>query len=144
MLIPGITAFFSQVFSFISAVFIIWMLVDCVRNQAIQNKGSWICFILLTQWIGASVYFFARGPWMKIKPSLFPQRSSSSYQTPPAPQAMPAETLSAYDLGYQAHQQTPAPAFPEKTPAPGMSPLHPEYEQLQVTYPEMPPMEQHQ
>ncbi|MBA2288369.1 MAG: PLDc_N domain-containing protein [Ktedonobacteraceae bacterium] len=143
MLIPEIIAFFSQIFSVVSTVFMIWMLIDCVRNQAIQNRGTWFCFILFTQLIGATVYFFARGPWMKIKLSLFPQWSSSSYQTPPAPQSMPAETFSAYDLGYQAHQQTPAPASQENTAAPEMSALHPEYEQLQVTYPEMPPMEQH-
>ncbi len=144
MLIPGITASLSQVLSGVLTVFMIWMLVDCIRNPALKNKGTWICFILFTQLLGAAVYFFTQGPWMKIKPSLFPQWSSSSDRTPPAPQAMPAETFSAYDLGYQAQQQTPAPTSQEDTLTPGIAPLHPEYEQLQLTYPEMPPMEQHQ
>jgi hypothetical protein len=139
---------FSQAFSLASTIFMIWMLIDCIRNQKLGNKGGWIIFIIITQFIGAAVYFFTRGPWPRVRQYLFQQRSFSGYQAPqtpnyqpsPAPQSM-QEEFSAYERGYQAQQSAPAPIFQEM---PEPSALQPEYEQSLLTYPEMPPMEQQQ
>jgi Phospholipase_D-nuclease N-terminal len=58
-------ALFSRTLSVVSTIFMIWMLIDCARNQSVKNKGAWIVFSLFTQLIGSIVYFFARGPWPK-------------------------------------------------------------------------------
>ncbi len=145
MLISGITALFSQVFSVLSTIFMIWMLIDCVRNRAIQNKGAWIIFILVTQLIGSIVYFFARGPWPKVKSFLFARQSFLNSPITSVPPLMPKETFSAYERGYQAQLQTPMPVSQEKhMQTEEISLVQPEYEQSLVTYPEMPPMEQSQ
>ena len=136
---------FSQAFSIASTIFMIWMLIDCIRNPKIGQKSGWIIFIIITQFIGAAVYFFTRGPWPRVRQYLFQQRSFSDYQAPqtpnyqplPAPQPM-QEEFSAYERGYEAQQ--PA----QYTQSPEPSTLQPEYEQSLLTYPEMPPMEQHQ
>ena len=114
MLISEILALFSRLLSVVSTIFMIWMLIDCARNQSIKNKGAWIVFILFTQLIGSIVYFFARGPWPKVKSILFSQRSFLGYLTVSVPQSMLKETFSAYECGYQAQQQTPMPTLQEK------------------------------
>jgi hypothetical protein len=48
----------------LASVFWIWMLVDCVRNPALQDvqKILWFLIILCLHLLGALVYFFcARG-----------------------------------------------------------------------------------
>ncbi len=145
MLIAGITAFFSQALSVLSTIFMIWMLIDCVRNRAIQKKGAWIIFILVTQFIGSIVYFFARGPWPKVKSFLFARRSFLDSPTASVSPSIPKETFSAYERGYQAQPQAPMPVSQENhLQTEEISLLQPEYEQSLVTYPEMPPMEQSQ
>lgn len=148
MLIPEGMAFFSQVFSLASTLFMIWMLVDCIRNSRVERKGGWIFFILFTQIIGASVYFFTRGPWSHIRQTLFPSRPFSGSQTPHAQdyQASPLsqterETFAEYTQGYQARKSA---ISHEYLPVPETETLPPEYEQSLVIYPEMPPMQQHQ
>ena len=143
MLIPAITAIFSQIFSVLSTIFMIWMLIDCVRNRAIRNKGAWIIFILFTQLIGSIVYFFARGPWPKVKSFLFTRRSLLGSPITSAPPLIPKETFSAYEHGYQAQPQVPMPVSQETDrQTEEISLLQPEYEQSLVIYPEMPPIEQ--
>lgn len=148
MFIPGGMAFFSPLFSLASTLFMIWMLVDCIRNHKVRNKGSWISFILFTQIIGASVYFFTCGPWSQIRQTLFPARTFSGSQTPHTQdyQAAPLsqtehETFAEYTQGYQARKSA---SSHEYSPVPEAETLPPEYEQSLVNYPEMPPMQQHQ
>lgn len=141
MFMPGIMAPFSQIVSILSTIFMIWMLVDCVRNQSLRSKGGWIVFILFTQLIGATVYFFARGPWSKVKLYLFSRNSFPVYQAPRAPQ--PAqERFSAYEQGYQAQEPVQGATLHEDPHIPEALPSQPEYEQPLVNYPEMPPMQQ--
>lgn len=44
--------------------FWIWMLVDCIQNEAAEdnNRMIWVIVIALAGGIGALVYFFARRP----------------------------------------------------------------------------------
>ncbi|HEU5377366.1 MAG TPA: PLD nuclease N-terminal domain-containing protein [Ktedonobacteraceae bacterium] len=149
MFIPGGMAFFSQVFSLASTLFMIWMLVDCIRNHKVSNKGGWIFFILFTQIIGATVYFFTRGPWSQIRQTLFPARTFSGSQTPhtqdyqaaPLSQTERGEPFAEYTQGYQARKSAISHEYPPISEA---ETLPPEYEQSLVVYPEMPSMQQHQ
>lgn len=47
--------------------FWIWMLVDCATKEPSQgnDKIIWILVIILTNWIGALIYFFVRRPERK-------------------------------------------------------------------------------
>jgi len=41
--------------------FWIWMIVDCAQNEPPGNdKIVWLLVVILLNWIGAIVYFFAR------------------------------------------------------------------------------------
>jgi hypothetical protein len=44
--------------------FWIWMLVDCVTKESSQgnDKLVWVLILVLTNWIGALIYFFVRRP----------------------------------------------------------------------------------
>lgn len=50
--------------SILGTAFWIWMIVDCATNepQGNDNKIVWILIIVLTHFIGALIYFFARRP----------------------------------------------------------------------------------
>jgi prolipoprotein diacylglyceryltransferase len=45
-------------------VFWIWMIVDCAANEPSEgnDKVMWIVIIVLTNLIGAAIYYFARRP----------------------------------------------------------------------------------
>ncbi len=45
-------------------VFWIWMLVDCATKEPSEgnDKVIWVLVIVLTNWVGALIYFFARRP----------------------------------------------------------------------------------
>ncbi len=49
---------------FIGTIFWIWMIVDCATKESSEgnDKIVWILVILLTHFIGALIYFFARRP----------------------------------------------------------------------------------
>lgn len=140
---------FSQIFSVASTIFMIWMLVDCIRNPKVSNKAGWFIFIIFTQFIGAAVYFFTRGPWPKVWQYLFPQRPFPVYQAPyaPTPQASPApqpeqEAFTPYERGYQPQQYHSAPVSQTDEETPDTHSLQAEYEQPLLTYPDVPPIEQ--
>ena len=41
--------------------FWIWMIIDCAQNEPPSNdKIVWMLIVILLNWIGALVYFFAR------------------------------------------------------------------------------------
>lgn len=48
----------------LAVVFWVWMLVDCLTKEPSfgNDKLIWVLVIVLTQWIGAIVYFFVRRP----------------------------------------------------------------------------------
>jgi Phospholipase_D-nuclease N-terminal len=142
MFIPVLVGLvFPQIFSLLATIFLIWMLIDCARNNILGHKVGWILFILCVQPIGGIVYFFARGPWPKVR-NYLSSRRTQIYQAPFA--AGPArEIYPNYEQGYQAYQADPVPTFQENeqhvyTP----SALQPQYEQTLVNYPEMPPLQQ--
>ncbi len=45
-------------------VFWVWMLIDCATNEPSEgnDKVIWILVIVLTNGVGALIYFFARRP----------------------------------------------------------------------------------
>jgi len=53
--------------SLVLMAFWIWMLIDCAVNEPSEgsDKIVWILVIVLTHWIGALIYFFARRPKRK-------------------------------------------------------------------------------
>ena len=147
MLIPFMGPGFPPIFSILTTIFWLWMLIHCARNNTLRNKVWWILFIIFVQPIGGIVYFFARGPWPRVKKYLQSWAPSPTYQTPPFYQAPPAskprqETYNAYEQGYQAQQAPPAPASQEnEQPYYIPSSLQPQYEQPEIPYPE-PPQQQ--
>jgi hypothetical protein len=44
--------------------FWIWMIVDCASNEPSEgnDKVVWILVIVLANWLGALIYYFARRP----------------------------------------------------------------------------------
>ncbi|HBR92698.1 MAG TPA: hypothetical protein DEA90_00860 [Opitutae bacterium] len=56
-----------MVFGLCALAFWLWMLVDCLKNE--DSKGNdkilWTLVIILTNWIGALIYFFVRRPERK-------------------------------------------------------------------------------
>ena len=45
-------------------VFWVWMIVDCATKEPSEgnDKVVWLLVILLTNWIGALIYYFIRRP----------------------------------------------------------------------------------
>ncbi len=143
MFIPEITELLSPFFSIVSTIFMIWMIVDCLRNPKLVHKVGWVFFIIFTQFIGAAVYFFARGPWPKVKQYLFPGRFSSSYYYSPGPQRTSAplstqDAFSPYEQGYRVQQSNVATASQETEEEEHVTSLQPEYEEPLIMYPEPP------
>lgn len=131
----------SQIFGVLTTLFYIWMMIHCLGNNRVRHKTFWFLFILFTHMIGAMVYFFTRGPWLKIKTWRGLSQQAPTYQAPAAPKPV-RETYPTYEQGYQ--QQAPTPAFrEEEQPLYAPSSLQPQYEQPQVKYPEPPQMQQH-
>ncbi len=60
----GSEMFLIFLFGILGTVFWIWMLVDAATKEPDQGntKIVWILVIVLTHWIGALIYFFARRP----------------------------------------------------------------------------------
>lgn len=66
----GISLFFCIIgllviaIGILGTIFWIWMIVDCATNepQGDNNKIVWILIIVLTHFVGAAIYFFARRP----------------------------------------------------------------------------------
>ncbi len=54
----------SVIFSLAALAFWIWMLVDCLQNEPPEGneKIIWTLVIVLTNWIGALIYYFVRRP----------------------------------------------------------------------------------
>lgn len=58
---------FIYIFPFIALAalaFWIWMLIDCAINEPSEgnDKVVWMLVIILTNWVGALIYFFVRRP----------------------------------------------------------------------------------
>ena len=56
-----------MVFGLIAMASWIWMLVDCLKHESAEgnDKLIWVLVIVLTNWIGALIYFFVRRPERK-------------------------------------------------------------------------------
>ena len=56
-----------MVFGICALAFWVWMLVDCLKNEKPEgnDKIIWTLVIILTNWIGALIYFFVRRPERK-------------------------------------------------------------------------------
>lgn len=146
----------GSIISFIGTVFWIAMMIDCLRRSNMQHKGRWMIFMLITNWVGAVVYFFVVRPTILdpvfkfLHNMLWSSRSSSVWQQPVQAQTRtdpPASTpYRDYQQGYQPQEplyQPPVSAYQAASQAtPEQSASHPMYEQPQAEYPEMPPMQQ--
>jgi len=51
-----------MLFGMLGFAFWIWMLVDCLKYESSEgnDKVIWVLVIVLTNWIGALIYFFVR------------------------------------------------------------------------------------
>lgn len=73
VLIPVSSLFFLCLFGLIAliallgTIFWIWMIVDCATNEPAEGneKIIWLLIIILTHFVGAAIYFFARRPTRK-------------------------------------------------------------------------------
>lgn len=144
----------ADIFTIVTTIFWIWMLVDCILNKKIRggSKVGWLIFIFFTQIVGAVVYYFLeckqRNP-IEALHYYYQQFAGASRPTPPpyvppqrpaAPMYMPpAETYTDYTGGYRAQEPLTSEESPQGQPAQ----KQPEYEQPIITYPEM-PTQQHQ
>ncbi|CAA6694236.1 MULTISPECIES: PLD nuclease N-terminal domain-containing protein [unclassified Lentimonas] len=56
-----------MLFGCVALAFWIWMLIDCLQNETSEgnDKLTWMLVIVLTNWIGALIYFFVRRPERK-------------------------------------------------------------------------------
>lgn len=56
-----------MMFGLLTLAFWLWMLVDCLTNEASEgnDKIVWALVIILTNWIGAVIYFIVRRPERK-------------------------------------------------------------------------------
>ena len=50
--------------SLMATAFWIWMIIDCANNEPSEgnDKIVWILVIVLTGFLGAAIYYFARRP----------------------------------------------------------------------------------
>lgn len=55
---------FFMLFGLAALAFWIWMLIDCIKNEPSEgnDKLIWVLVIVLTNWIGALIYFLVRRP----------------------------------------------------------------------------------
>lgn len=147
----------GALFGIFTAVFWLVLFIDCLRNRFLGrgSKFGWVLALLFGNWIGMILYFiFActfspiatriRGAsnkyttWQPVPPYQSQQPHRSYQPLPSMPYTPPA--YPTYEQGYRAqeHAQTSQAAeLPTE-----MSVYESQYEQPQVTYPEMPPQEQ--
>jgi hypothetical protein len=61
------------VFGLVALLFWSWMLVDCLMHETSEgnDKILWVLVIVLTNGIGALIYFFVRRPQRKREQPLF-------------------------------------------------------------------------
>ena len=67
MLFNLVMFFAFMAFGLCALTFWVWMLVDCLKHEASEGneKIIWVLVIVLTNWIGALIYFFVRRPERK-------------------------------------------------------------------------------
>lgn len=151
--------FMIHLFQGVGTVFWIIMMIDCLRRSNMQHKGRWVIFMLITNWVGAVVYFFVVRPTILDPVFRFLQNafqgtspSQQSFyarpQAPPQTRMDPSASASYrdYQQGYQPQEplyQPPASTYqPTSQAAPEPSAYHQSYEEPQAEYPEMPPIQQ--
>ena len=78
------------VFLLFSQAFWIWMIVDCAKNRGLTDNDRivWILVVVLVNWLGAAVYFFAGRPKRNIP---IEHAENSQRELPPP---LPPPTLS--------------------------------------------------
>ncbi|MGJ8650476.1 MAG: PLDc N-terminal domain-containing protein [Opitutaceae bacterium] len=79
-LIPVLFLLIGGVISISFLAFWIWMLVDCLQYEKNEEnqKLIWILVIVLTNWIGALIYFFVRRKERKQNESIGMHSSQSA------------------------------------------------------------------
>ncbi len=113
----------------LGTVFWIWMVIDCATNKRLRDdqRVVWLLVIIFTHLIGAIIYYFAgRTPQAGQAQEAYQmytqrQRSYQPYQQGYQPQDPPPPTPQAREQQHRREQ-----ARGEQ----------PQYEQLQVSYPE--------
>ncbi|MDP4643286.1 MAG: PLD nuclease N-terminal domain-containing protein [Opitutales bacterium] len=83
-LIPVLFLLIGGVISISFLAFWIWMLVDCLQYEKNEEnqKLIWILVIVLTNWIGALIYFFVRRKERKQNESIGMHSSQSAINEP--------------------------------------------------------------
>ena len=64
MLTSMLLPLFMLGFMIFGMFFWVWMIIDCATNQELEgnDKIVWVLVVVLTNWIGALIYFFAGRP----------------------------------------------------------------------------------
>jgi Phospholipase_D-nuclease N-terminal len=59
----GTFVFLSQILSLLGVAFCIWMIIDCLRNTALEgiNKVLWLLLIIFVQPLCGALIYFAFG-----------------------------------------------------------------------------------
>jgi hypothetical protein len=141
--------FTANIFTILSSLFIIWMLIDCVFNRGLHgiNKTFWFLFILFTNMLGALIYFFMkctqRNPLMAFRSYYYTLNQAGRQKTPPPYQPYryqpPAEpSYPQYEQGYRPQQPVTPPRPAQTVDAVAPPPSQAEYEEPLVSYPEIP------
>jgi len=119
----------------LGTVFWIWMVIDCATNKRLRDdqRVVWLLVIIFSHLIGSIIYYFA---------GRTPQAGQEVYQgyaqRQQPYQPYQQQPYQSYQQGYQP-QQTPPPA-PQTSEQQYRQERsrgeQPQYEQIQVTYPE--------
>ena len=143
----------GAVIGLLFSAFWVWMLIDCLFNKSLRDsKSSWALFIVLTQAIGALIYFFVkchnRNPFEAVTSYYKTIMQWWAQTTPPRPhtnvpyytslQMQPFQR--EYQEGYSAYQYQPShqSAIIPLNQVPNVQSNDEQYEQPMISYPEMP------
>lgn len=153
-------------FGVATAIFWVWMLIDSLAGKHRSGRGArigWFILIFFTQIVGALIYFFVecaqRNPaaaftyykQMLTNPSHSGQQwrpaAPPPVYAPPPPYSyppQPSQPYRAYQQGYQAPEQPPAPGpiYQDQSQPSQVYPQQAQSEEPIATYPEMPLQEQ--
>ncbi len=121
----------------LGTIFWIWMVIDCATNKRLRDdqRVVWLLVIIFTHLIGAIIYYFAgRTPQAGQAQEAYQMHTQRQQSYQPYQQ----QSYQSYQQGYQ--RQDPPPPTPQASEQRHRQEQargeQPQYEQLQVSYPE--------
>ncbi len=135
-----------SLFALIAMIFWIWMIVDCARNSRLQGSAKvvWLLVIILTNWVGALIYFFARRMRNRIPHSQWygwqgqqPNQPPVYYQPSKPPTYYQPPTSEPYHEYQQGYGVAPVERKQQASDATNWQ----HYEEPQSLYPQIPQQE---